>query len=269
MKKVSDKEIIDIYKKYKAITVVMKETGVSYIKIKRILLEHGLFEQKFNIKRLRKNNVNDEYFKHIDSSDKAYWLGFLWGDGYISELNNLVGVSLSQQDKHHLEKFKDSIEFTGKIHNYKTTGGFVVGLDYCRISFVSSTMINDLKAKGFLAKKSLIMKPPFKKCISEEFKSHFWRGVFDANGSLSLRKNGRFDFHLCGTKEMLNEFIKDLSINTTTKLYQRKLDCPVYDLKLSISKNNIDLLNNLYKNSFDKIRLDRKYAKYIEIKNNV
>lgn len=37
MKKVSDIEIINSYKKHKKITLVMEETKASYVKIKRVL----------------------------------------------------------------------------------------------------------------------------------------------------------------------------------------------------------------------------------------
>lgn len=31
----------------------------------------------------KKYKVNEDYFKLIDNQDKAYWLGFLYADGYV------------------------------------------------------------------------------------------------------------------------------------------------------------------------------------------
>ena len=44
----------------------------------------------------RKYYFNNEYFDRIDTEEKAYWLGFLYADGYISSNNNGFGCSLKK-----------------------------------------------------------------------------------------------------------------------------------------------------------------------------
>ena len=69
----TDTEIIlESYKKYNKITKVMKDTGYTYPKIKRILLENGLFEQKGLGYKKRKYTLDDDFFNNIDSQEKAY-----------------------------------------------------------------------------------------------------------------------------------------------------------------------------------------------------
>lgn len=135
--------------------------------------KNGLFEQKIKIVRERKFDVDDRYFKEINTSDKAYWLGFLWGDGYISMGCNIVGISLSLKDKYHLEKFKKAIKYDGEIKVYTCKSGYSKGADYCRIAFTSRDMISDLKNLGFLENKSLIMLPPKENNIPKELMFHF------------------------------------------------------------------------------------------------
>ena len=86
--------------------------------VKRLSLLFGTSEQamrewlhKFGIKTLtktEKNNLlhvrNSDYFEAIDSSDKAYWLGFLYADGGISNNKNLIRINLQEQDREHLQK---------------------------------------------------------------------------------------------------------------------------------------------------------------------
>ena len=36
----------------------------------------------------RKYNLNQNYFENIDSHEKAYWLGFIYVDGYIRKNEN-------------------------------------------------------------------------------------------------------------------------------------------------------------------------------------
>ena len=58
-------------------------------------------------------NCNYDYFKNIDTEEKAYWLGFIYADGYITinEKTNsgYVGIELQASDVNHLKKFNKSI----------------------------------------------------------------------------------------------------------------------------------------------------------------
>jgi len=51
----------------------------------------------------RKYSLNENYFDEIDTSNKAYILGFLYADGYNNRINNTVVLSLFKQDREILE----------------------------------------------------------------------------------------------------------------------------------------------------------------------
>ena len=55
----------------------------------------------------RKYFYNDNYFEQIDSEEKAYWVGFLYGDGHISD--HTVYLCLQTRDKGHIIKFLKAI----------------------------------------------------------------------------------------------------------------------------------------------------------------
>ena len=44
-------------------------------------------------------------FETIDTEEKAYWLGFMYADGYIGASRYSVGINLSLKDIDHLKKF--------------------------------------------------------------------------------------------------------------------------------------------------------------------
>ena len=66
---------------------------------------------------LRKLNINlpnyhnalkfdNTVFDTIDTEEKAYWLGFMYADGYVQNNGNSVELSLKGSDVEHLEKFR-------------------------------------------------------------------------------------------------------------------------------------------------------------------
>lgn len=275
----TDKDIIDLYKKANKITHVMKITGFSHSKIKRILIENNIFEAKGCGGRRRQHNFNDSYFKIIDTMEKAYWLGFLWADGYITNNGCQLCVALSVNDIGHLRKFKEAIQYTGPIREYDMLTGFGEPHDdgtygkYCRITLPSKEMVDDVKRHGYLERKSLIMKRPNEWSIPKEFERDFIRGLQDANGSMN--KNTSHDgkvwyyYRMCGTVDIIN-YIKDKSnYITNQKMGQRKKDCPIYSYRLEPNKHNMYVLDYVYEGAPEHIRLDRKYELYMEIKNFV
>lgn len=42
------------------------------------------------------------YFENIDTEEKAYWLGFLYADGYVNANEDKIELCLAEKDFHHL-----------------------------------------------------------------------------------------------------------------------------------------------------------------------
>lgn len=93
--------IIEDYNNGLSLTLLAKKYNVNrhtlsrYFKISNIKVINKQNETKFN----------ENIFDVIDSEEKAYWLGFLFADGYISSSKNTIELSLALKDKEHLEKF--------------------------------------------------------------------------------------------------------------------------------------------------------------------
>lgn len=211
--------------------------------------------------------VNDNYFKNIDSEEKAYWLGFIYADGYITKPSN-IGISLKDTDDLHLTKFLKCINSDYPINYYNSSG--YGECRYARIIINSAQMFNDLLSKGVKLKKSLILEFPDEQIVPKEFQLSFIRGYFDGDGSLILSKNS-INIKLCGTKEFLCKVIEIFNevsnYNFQNKLFKRYKD----------EKNNyyfsyggrvkvISILSKLYDNA--NIFLDRKFEKYNKLINS-
>ena len=117
-------KIIDLYKTGKTPSQICKE--VDSLKDRKpqtlypILIKAGLYQKK-DKNDLRRFKVNDHYFDVIDNEHKAYWLGLLLADGFLSNSGHATesfGISLSIKDKYILEEFVKDLESTYTVKEY-------------------------------------------------------------------------------------------------------------------------------------------------------
>lgn len=225
---------------------------------------------KFGIERRDAKNkskfiLNHNYFNEINSSEKAYWLGFIFADGFVTK-NKYIGIALSNKDENHLEKFKKAIESNHIIHTYKCDEKSYSNPDnfYSKIIFKSEIMSNVLKKYGCIEQKSLKLKFPN---IEKQYYKDFIRGYFDGDGSFSF-SHKNYDFKIVGTREFLIEIInilnKELNLNMTEEnLYKRyKNDKNTFYTSIGNKTKTLQFLNYIYEDS--NIYLDRKYKKYLD-----
>lgn len=153
--------------------------------------------------------INPDYFEIINNEWKAYWLGFLYADGWVGSNGNSVGVTLQRKDEYHIDRLRQSLQCDNPIYQYVSHGFYK---DKTKEFLQSSITINnqklnsDLQKHGCLPKKSLVLKPPM---IDKELMRHFIRGYFDGDGWVSMSERRKsFEVGFIGTKAMM-EFIAE------------------------------------------------------------
>lgn len=216
----------------------------------------------------RKYFYDRDYFKVIDSEEKAYWLGFIYADGYIvngikGKNKDSLGITLKNQDIEHIEKFKRSIKSNHPINIYKTK----YDTDCARIIIQDEELVDDLIKLGVLRNKSLILKFPERNIVNDKFIYHFIRGYFDGDGSFKRKgKNQKgYDFSLLGTFEFLSEVKRHLIIDNEIRKCNKNNNSNNYHLTFGGNKKVKQVSKLLYENA--NIYLDRKYKRYKEIEN--
>ncbi|HET9223815.1 MAG TPA: hypothetical protein VFO07_14985, partial [Roseiflexaceae bacterium] len=124
--------------------------------------------------------VKRDYFKVINTDEKAYWLGFLAADGSIFCNSRQYSVTLDLQpgDMHWVERFRDAIAPGATITRH--------GSRSCSVSIGSKEMVQDLIALGIGPRKSSTLEWPR---ISESFVAPFLLGYFDGDGWLRKRSD--------------------------------------------------------------------------------
>lgn len=248
---------------------------LSAIKIAKIvdLKPHQIYYllEKYGINRRsfeemnKLNTVNENFFSRIDTEQKAYWLGFLYADGFITAQHK-IGIALCAKDILHIKKFRKDIEASHSIHVYEGHG-YEGTKAYARIIISSKKIVSDLKKLGCVEHKSLVLKFPNVKQVPQKYQLAFIRGYFDGDGSIT--SGGRYHplrLKICGTWEFL-EGVRAV-LNTVispdqivAKLEKRKKDNKDnYMLTIGSTKRVLKILDALYADAI--IFLDRKYCLY-------
>lgn len=253
--------IIKEYNDHHSTTKIADMFKTSSETIRNVLRKNG--QKVLSIEELKKIDYprNSNYFQTIDSPDKAYWLGFLYADGYIGK-GSVIRINLSSKDEEHLKKFLGAIGASNsKIHHSeKIIQNKVFYQSY--ISLRDKKMCEDLEDKGCINKKSFILTFPTEK-VPENLYSHFIRGYFDGDGSIHFTQCGQakkpnYRISFCGTKDML-EHIRAILSKDKLSLEKRN---NIYSLSINGNKQLEKILSFIYEGSYDEIELTRKRQIY-------
>lgn len=268
--KISDEEkqrMVDMYLSGMSSVQIGAIVGRSASNVAGYIKRAGI-QRRSNKENSRKYTLNHDYFENIDNEQKAYWLGFMYADGYVTKRGQ-VGISLAMRDMDHLHKFNNCIESTYSIKVYTQTSGYVVGTEYCRLLFQSNKMKDDLEKHGCMEQKTNILKAPN---LEKKLAPHFIRGYLDGDGCITrhMNKYGSFDWTVkfVGTEsllEFIKEYIHDNNVATINKYHKRHEYHEVKSLELGGNIQVEKFLDLIYKDAT--MYLDRKYDKYIEFKN--
>jgi hypothetical protein len=260
--------IINRYKNGESTREIAKDSKVGKTRINTILNENNvLMKTTGNSYCISTYTLNEHYFDNIDTEEKAYWLGFISADGHVGK--DGITIVLQYKDKNHLSKFLEHVNSNSPIKYRKGVNAFV-------ISIYSRHIVDVMRQMKFYRNKSETQ--TFPDCINKELYKHFIRGVWDGDGSITITKRLKKRYinytteckiSICGQFAMIKK-IKDIIMEY----------CNANDTKIQLKENGIkgfsvidwggriqclNILDWLYKDSV--IYLDRKYEKYITMKN--
>lgn len=196
--------------------------------------------------------LNENIFETIDTYDKAYWLGFLYADGSVSEKINRIELSLKEEDYNHLLKYK---AFIGSDHVISKRTKMIGDKTYIgyRLSFNSAKMKQDLIKHGCIPNKTKIVTFPK---LRHSLIRHFIRGYFDGDGCIRKGSTSKMTIEILGTEPFLKSITDYFNI-----------EGHIYGFKHSDIKRFViagpkaqEIMKHLYNRS--QTYLDRKYEHY-------
>lgn len=199
-----------------------------------------------------KYNINDRYFKYIDTNNKSYIFGFLLGDGYVNY--DRIKISIAISDSQILNDIASELNADYYISYSKAQKSS--WQDKINLSFRRSVMVDDLKSHGFV----LSPKTSFEEFYAFdniEFTWSFIRGMFDADGCVRVYDRkvnnkiyNKYKLSITTGKKFclgLKRFIEDTyNVSLPNKCVRKKSGSNVYVFEVA-SKSILELFrDNMY-----------------------
>lgn len=237
---------------------------------KEIANELGFTERqirgKINGMGLKKlKDFNKDYFKEINSPNCAYWLGFIYADGYLvvnkSNRNYELGIELNKKDVKLLNDFNCELGNCHKIifkHNHKKFNGYEYDTNSCLIRIHSKEIVYDLMKHNIYPNKTNREEFP----ICKTFFFDFLRGFMDGDGCIHISNQNNIQLQFINSNYNFLKYIREtvydlLGINGS--IYKEK--DKKYRLMYYKQKDVKCVLDKIYEND-DCQLLNRKYNIY-------
>ena len=247
---IPEQEVITRYKNGESCQVIADSFKVTFHTISNILEKNNIARDN----KYKNINLNENYFEKIDSSDKAYFLGFMLTDGNVSLNENTIRLSLSSKDEEILNIFKEKTGNENKIciredekHSERT------------FQLRSKKWKDDLAKYGVVPQKTSISEMPI---LSTDMMPHLIRGMIDGDGWISFNSH---QIGFCGNEKTVNQ-LKDYLV-TTLNVYDVKVihaSENLWQITWASQKDIEKIGNYIYQNK-DNCFLSRKYNNFLQI----
>lgn len=196
------KAILTLYDAGHSTRAIAAMLGHGKSTVNAVIVRHG------GAIRQRPGTDKPDYLDQIGTPEKAYWLGFLSADGSTIATvahpeGNHISIRLAARDKGHLVKLKAALGATAGVC-YGFSNGFGKRTPYVSLTIGSRRLTEALLALGVGPRKSATQEPwngP------ADLMPHYWRGLFDGDGSLARKSPGLWTAFLCGSEACVRGFL--------------------------------------------------------------
>lgn len=257
---------VEEYKQCGKLKYVSTKYGISPNTLRSLLHAENIDTRKIQYDNAFgvRHQVNDRYFEHIDSLEKAYYLGLFYADGVVYMREHppayMARISLTEADSYILENLNRDTNQGRAMHThaYKKPGRSPAVI----WTVSRKKMCLDLQSHGCGTRKSMTLKFPTSDVVSERYLPAFLRGYLDGDGCVGIY-GGNLSVSLATSDEFADGFVE---------FYQKhfKATCCIFRKPnhTNISLNNIAAKIRFYEYIYQdrelSICLKRKKAKFDE-----
>lgn len=208
-----------LVKEYKerpvTIEYIAERYHISKPSVGKILAQNHV--KPWSLVKIYSPDLEEHYFRDIDSHEKAYFLGLITTDGCVFWKNSrcaFLTITLLDKDKYILEEFMLAVKCNRKLVYNKKQNTWTATVS-------SAEMVKDLEKYGIHPNSSLTQ--TFCTDISDRYLPDYIRGIMDGDGSYGYYVRPRRNVHkkrvhLCsGSKVFLETFISHICSRLTLK----------------------------------------------------
>jgi len=232
-------------KEYRDVLKSMKQNGgmVICFYCSRRLEYSGMLNSRYKYSK-----VLDNFFKVIDTDEKAYILGFITANSCLSK--SVTTISINKRDLDILKKIRDIVSPSSNI-TYKKNCEHII-----EVKLYSQQFCNDICRHLKINPEKKINLIKFPNLLSELLTWGFIRGYFDGNGS--IRDPIKYSKPECDISSNSHSFLKQLGEFGGIKYYFSERSSRLYYYGI----NAQDFMHKMYNRAC--IYMKRKYNKYLE-----
>jgi len=145
--------------------------------------EAGLETYEMGEGRRATTSINEKYFKKIDSSEKAYWLGTLFATSTIqSEPNRQLGLNRVSEKRYFIDGLSQAVESDYAISSFQVTQRDGQERERVQLVISNPTFIDNLLSNGYSGPEQDVESFPD---LEKKFRPPFARGYLESNGHFS------------------------------------------------------------------------------------
>ena len=200
--------------------------------------------------------LNDDYFKVVDTPDKAYWIGWIQADGDISSKGK-IRLRINEEDSYILEQFSHDLESNIPVNIRFLESGYGHSQRTAELKIDRMNMCKDLANIGLYPHKSLTTN--YIDFYKIELVNSYLRGLFDGDGWINIHNSSR-EVGFSGTRSVCEGIQKFLfetyDISSHLDSYKN-----IYRLRIQKKEHILKFYKEIYKNA-DNHYLKRKQIKF-------
>ena len=263
-KEINKEKVIEMFNQKHTLTEISNYFGYkSNGSIRKLLKNEGFNTSQMTGQKNRSKSLNENYFDNIDTPNKAYILGWIMSDGYVSKNKLVFGL----KDLEILEFIKSETESGHKIsevfvHDKRTNKTYQQHI----LQITSKKMSESLNKLGIHQSKSFTVDLPK---IDKILYPHLIRGLFDGDGYVGEGKNSAGDlyprFSLILSEKLYNSLtpiFNDLNIELKKPdIVAEKNGDLILKLRVYRKKELRCFFNYIYEDG-NVSKLNRKYDKF-------
>lgn len=246
---------------------IAKELNIPYSSLQVEMERAGLSRR--NGSNARKYDVDMHYFDMIDTPARAYWLGYLYADGYVHTECAPYNVVFTQTEKDSISVYKlaETLKYTGPIR--QEYNKYSQNAQY-RLDVHSKILVNGLESAGCIHCKPN-RKFPSTDVLPQELQWHFIRGLYDGDGCLNCSLNGsgkslHYQMELHGSYALLEQIGMLIDPQQFHIRKIKHVSDEVDSFEMRIWRHEIidKAYSRIYQDIQEGIYLDRKYQTYLK-----